>query len=171
MGQSSSVEFKSISFIGGILLAFSILDVIAIYFVSRGGYQGKFALIDNLNIVGVPNPDFFKFVYPFLILTAAFGYFISSNDPGVYWRWILFIILTFLFTFFLFSSEGVILLPLALVVSFALVILLGESIYYLGITRRNKAATALLGLAFLQAIYSIYFVFALQIELLKRANL
>lgn len=151
-------------------MGFSLLVVVAIYFIARNGYTAKLDLIERLGVVGVPNADFFKFIYPLFILSASFAFFITGMTPGVFWRWILFLVLVFFLASTIFLFEGLSLFPLALLFAVALAILIGESIYYFGITLKNKASSALLGFLFLWSIYAIYFVYATLLTVLRKEN-
>jgi tryptophan-rich sensory protein len=161
MGQVES------SLAGAFLLALGVAELILIYFLSREGYNAKLTVIEKLGIAGVPNPDFFRFVWPLFIFTSFVGYYLASAVPGVLWRWGLVLVLTFLEAFFLFGTLGFGLFPLALVVAAFMVIILGESIYYLAVTVRNKAAAALFGFYFLWQNYALYFIFAVTMKLLN----
>ena len=161
MGQVES------SLAGAFLLALGVAELILIYFLSREGYREKLLKIQNLGIAGIPNPEFFRFVWPLFIFTSFVGYYLASASPGVIWRWALIILLTFLEAFFLFGTTGFGSFPLALVVAAFMVIILGESIFYLAVTIRNKAAAALLGFYFLWQIYALYFIFAVTMKFLN----
>ena len=161
MGQVNS------SLGGAFLLAGSIIAIIAIYFIGRNGYAGRLSEIQNLGIAGVPNPDFFKFIWPLFLLTACLGYFWASSAPGIIWRWLVVLILTVFEAFFLFGTNDFTLFPLALVTAVFILLLLGESIYYLAVTLKLKIPAALLGFYFIWSIYAIYFIFAVLINLLR----
>jgi hypothetical protein len=152
----------------GFLLALSFLDLFLVYFVSRDGYAGRLREIERLGITGIPNPSFFKFIWPLFILSASFGLFWASlYDPTVMWYWAVILILIFLLAFFLFGRDDFQLWPLALLTALALVITLGAAIFYCSLMTHLPGAAALLGFFFIWSIYSLYFISATLMTLLS----
>lgn len=141
---------------GIILLIASIVLLILIYFIARDNFSERLLTLRRIGVSGIPNPEFFKWVWYLFIFSACVGYYLVSGDWLVGFRWVGMLLLTFLSAYFLFGSAGFETWVFASITLFSLVILLGESIYTFGIVYQNRTATALLGFYFFWSIYALY---------------
>lgn len=143
-------------FVGIILLICSIIVIILIYLIAQNNFLDKILLIQNLGVVGVPNPEFFRFFFPFFILVTCIALFIGLDYPGMVLRWVGILIISLLTAFLLFGRNDFNLWPLATLSIVILIVLLGETIFRFGIDNNDKMLAGMVGFFFLWAVYALY---------------
>lgn len=154
---------------GILLLIVSIILLFLIYFIAQDAFSDRLLTLQRLGIAGIPNPNFFKWIWPLFILTTCIGFYLLSCDSYVGFRWIGLLILTLLTAFFLFGNDGFALWPFAALTLFCIIILLGESIYNFGINSQSRLGAALLGFYFFWSIYALYIVLTTLILFINNA--
>jgi len=135
-----------------------LLLLIIIYLISEEAFNDRLLTLKRLGISGIPNPEFFKFIWPLFILTACLSFFPYINNPLVMFRAFALITLTIITAFLLFGTEGFSLWPFAAISLFCLILLLGETIYTFGIIYRSRITAAMMGFYFFWSIYALYIV-------------
>jgi len=140
-------------------IALSIIVIILIYFISRDEYKGRFVELQRLDVNLTPNPGFFKYVWPLFLLIASVGLLIASiNNPdeGIFMRWFFILALILLIAYLLFGNDTFRWWPLCIGFFLLLVVLLGETIYHIGVTLGDKTAASLMIFLFLWAIFGLF---------------
>lgn len=143
---------------GLFLIIASVILLVLIYVISRDAFNERLLTLRRLGIAGIPNPDFFKWIWPIFILTTCVAYYLLSEDYLVGIRWCGILLLTIITAFFLFGTDGFSFWPFAAISLFCIILLLGESIYTFGIIHQSRMAAALLGFYFFWCGYALYIV-------------
>lgn len=148
-----------IVFWAGFLLVLTLITIFAIYFIAKDEYRGKFEYLKKLDINVVPSASFFKFIYPIFILVASIGLFISTvrlQDSSIIVRWFFILLVSFLIAYLLFGNDSFKYWALTIGFFLILVVLLGETIYYLAVTSQFKAGATLCFFFFIWAVYGLF---------------
>lgn len=156
---------------GIILIIASLILLILIYFIARDAFNERLLTLQRIGLAGIPNPNFFKWIWPLFILTTCIGFYLLSDEHLVGFRWVALLLLTLLTAFFLFGTEGFFFWPFALITLFCLILLLGESIFTFGIVFRSRIGAALLGFYFFWCIYAMYIVLSTLILFINNATI
>ena len=150
-------------------MAVTVIILFVIFLVSKQYYFDQFEAVRSLGINFLPPADVFRFFWFLFIIIACVGYFIASETSLI--RWTILIFLTLITALLLFNDSRFSYWSFALLTLFAIMIVLGESIYYYGVVLENKLVAALFGFYFLWSIYGIFLISSVLLKISARENL
>jgi len=160
-----------ISAIGILFLAITFIVLALIFILSQNYYDSQFQALRDMNVNFLPPQGIFRIVWFIFVITACIAYFLMSDLIGGLMRWLALLFLTFILALLLFNSSRFTYWSFALLILFAIMLLLGESIYHFGIVLEQKFVASLLGVYFLWSIYGLFLVSNVLYRISARENL